>query len=195
MRLILFTSELSVTGEAAILKEALQAGFYRVHVKRRSFEKDSLRLFLDQFEDAELNRFVLHSEFDISAEYPVAGVHLPEKIRQESYVLDVGLPVISSSFHTIADFEKEIMKFEYGFIGPVFNSISKPGYQGVPALLAINDKLKSSAVPVGGITPGNIQMIVDSGFSKAAINGFVWEHTSPSEAVKQFVSTFRTHMA
>lgn len=102
-----------------------------------------------------------------------------QKQKSEGYQL-------STSVHTTAMLRQLPSCFAYTFFGPVFNSISKPGYgAAVSADFCLAETEK--AVPVialGGIDADNIALIPKMKFDGAALLGSIWSNS------EQAVATF-----
>ena len=93
-------------------------------------------------------------------------------------------PILSTSIHSL-DEADGLVDFDYAFFGPLFDSISKPGYKGKDlAGFKLPGHLKTKLVALGGITPDNITQVFDMGFDKAAILGSLWNN--PSQALSIF---------
>jgi thiamine-phosphate pyrophosphorylase len=78
-------------------------------------------------------RIMLHSHHQLAAPLGLRGVHYPERMRPAAPIpqLPSGFRQ-STSFHTLEDLEHEDPGFwgpglEYGFLSPIFDSISKQG--------------------------------------------------------------------
>ncbi len=187
MKLILVTSELSLMNEIPLIREALDKGFFRIHVKRAMMPGTELVAMLSMFTKEEHQQFVVHSNYEVAEEFELAGIHLPEWRRLKyPNVGQVSMaPVVSTSFHHVSEFEASVSQYEYGFIGPVYDSISKPGYKSNVDLRSINPLLKKKCVAIGGITVDNLSDVFNSGVSMAAVRGFVWDAKNPSDAIKK----------
>jgi len=61
-------------------------------------------------------------------EFNIKGIHLNEKNRREGILEKFYSDIRSTSFHSIEDLVADKSKYEYVFLSPIFDSISKIGY-------------------------------------------------------------------
>lgn len=73
--------------------------------------------------------------------------------------------------------------YQYLILGPVFNSISKPGYMG---RLQEMKNIPPNALAIGGITEKNIGLLPDAGFCGVVLLGVIWN--DPFNAVHTYQS-------
>ena len=91
----------------------------------------------------------------------------------------------SVSVHSWEELGRLPPGLEYAFISPVFDSISKPGYRANSALLAIpRGPFACRPVGLGGINAENIGIMIERGWTGAAVLGWIWEE--PGNAVRRF---------
>ena len=92
--------------------------------------------------------------------------------------------MLSVSCHSLEELSAHKAKFDYLFLSPIFDSISKKGYSGRftrEQLLEARDNglIDKKIIALGGITAGNIPIIRDLGFGGVAVLGSVWFSPSP----------------
>ena len=92
--------------------------------------------------------------------------------------------MLSISCHSLEELSAYKAKFDYLFLSPIFDSISKKGYSGRftrEQLLAARDNglIDKKIIALGGITSGNIPIIRELGFGGVAVLGSVWFSPSP----------------
>src|SRR5689334_9961149 len=93
--------------------------------------------------------------------------------------------VLSTSVHDLIVLP-EIPHFDYVFYGPVFNSISKIGYQSKLSPDFKLDKTcsKPQVIALGGVELSNLTKIKTMGFAGAAVLGALWNE--PGKSVEIF---------
>ena len=82
--------------------------------------------------------------------------------------------VFSTSVHSIEDFNDLQNDFQYAFLSPVYNSISKPEYKADDNLIKSIDKrtnFKTKLIALSGISSSNYKQTLLSGFDDAAFLG------------------------
>jgi len=148
-----------------------------IHLRKPSASMDEVRELLKQLTDEALQMIVLHDHFQLTNEFPVAGIH--RNAKNEAQFNDyTGLGLIetyaSHSFDEISISEG----FSYYWLSPIFDSISKTGYQSnfnfneVQSFLAENPE--KQIIALGGITDLNARQCIDAGFSGIAVLGWLW---------------------
>lgn len=186
-KLIIITSEKNISGEAAIINDLFEAGLPLLHIRKPTYTIEETRNLVNSISTDFHSRIVVHNHYELLNEFNLEGAHLPEKLRKESD-LTLLKNIISSSFHTLEDIIIEKMNFEYVFFSPVFQSISKQGYEPSIELKKITDffnskknEIRFPVIALGGITDKNILQASDMGFNGAACIGYIWESSKPLE--------------
>jgi thiamine-phosphate pyrophosphorylase len=92
---------------------------------------------------------------------------------------------LSTSIHDIPSLPR-VEHFNYVFYSPVFNSISKPGYNSKVSEDLILDKAgyETKVIALGGVQVSNLPRIKRMGFDGAAVLGTLWNE--PHRAVERF---------
>jgi thiamine-phosphate pyrophosphorylase len=94
--------------------------------------------------------------------------------------------------HSI-DTINQCKSYDYIFLSPVFDSISKKGYSSNIDLNTFMQKKEASTFPtkvigLGGVSKENITLLSDVGFDGAALLGSIWLKEKKEERVKEFVN-------
>ena len=176
MRLVVITRPDFGAGEAETIRELLDGGIDRVHLRKPYAPEAAMRRLLDRLDPAVMPRITLQDCLGLAAEYGAGGVHLnarhpasPQGFR--------GL--VSRSCHSLAEL-KEHAACDYLFLSPIFDSISKAGYtarftgemlQEAAAHGIVNDRV----LALGGVRPDYLPCIRAYGFGGAALMGCIWQ--------------------
>ncbi len=187
-------------GLGAYLRLHLNGGVSRVHLRFPGCDIGDYRNVLEGMElDPDLEaRVSLSDHFGLLDEYPRLGVHLSTSRRAEypeprRYF--GGERAISTSTHSPAELASlPVANFDYAFLGPVYPSISKPGYgpKGGADLLTgqiPHGEGHIAAVALGGIEPERLAAIRRAGFAGAAMLGGLWRDLSP-EGQRRVIAQF-----
>ncbi|MEO8759791.1 MAG: thiamine phosphate synthase [Bacteroidia bacterium] len=128
----------------------------------------------------------MHSHYKLAKEFDLKGIHLTEKERKSKRINST-LKIISTSFHSTTEILKNRRKYEYVFLSPVFDSISKQGYKSNFSLeeLKFFLKRKKNIIALGGINAENIESVKQKGFAGAAILGSIWETKNPAKSYNE----------
>lgn len=174
MRLIAITREDFFDGEAGQLQQLLGKGFWRVHLRKPGASRDAVEDFISQIPQHLRPRISVHDHFDLAVEMGLGGIHLNGRNHTAP---DGWHGIVSRSCHSI----EEIIRFspttDYMFLSPVFDSISKQGYQSAFDLadLAGSGSLSEKVFALGGVTPRRIPLLEATGFGGAAMLGAAWD--------------------
>lgn len=91
-------------------------------------------------------------------------------------------------FHSIKELEGCNEKYDYAFLSPIFNSISKAGYKSNYDLRVIKGFLKNrneKIIALGGIDEDKIDAVKNLGFQGIALLGAIWQSENPVEKFKR----------
>ena len=176
MRLIVITKEAPYEDEAADIEKLLRADSgVIVHLRHPKSSRNEYEKVLDRLPHDLLGRITIGDYFDLADEYQVGGVHLGS--RNPQYTGNRKLR-ISKSCHSLEEL-KDKEEYEYVFLSPIFDSISKQGYNSAfdkqILLKAKKEKMiGQKVVALGGICASNIKEIKSMGFGGAALLGAAW---------------------
>ena len=184
----LISPEVHFEDEVKIVARLFGLGLETYHIRKPSFTAHELRSFLVAMPIEFHHRVVIHHHFELSLEFDLKGIHLNEINKQ--YIRQFKqYKVISGSFHSLAALKEYPFQFQYIFLSPVFNSISKAGYtsnfdltQLAAELSSPSEKLLPKIIALGGIAADNIADIRNTGFAGAAALGAVWLQQDPVKA-------------
>ena len=172
MRLVAITFPDFWLGEVEAVRYLLDGNFWRVHIRKPGASKEKIERLLDSIGVDYYSRLSLHDCFEIASERKISGVHLNS--RNPMAPADFkGL--ISRSCHSLEELPSS-MKFDYQFISPVFDSISKPGYRSKfsPDQLKVTPLNHFNAFALGGVTFASLQELEDMGFPGCAMMSEAW---------------------
>lgn len=183
MELVVITAEGILPDEAAVLNRLLGQWPGKLHLRKPGASEDALREVLAGIEPCYRGHIVLHDNFGLVREFGLAGVHLNGRNPQPP---DFPVGHISRSCHTLEEVAEALndigrtQRYNYVFLSPVFDSISKSGYgkaftreeleaaglQGI-----INERVYA----LGGVDRHNIEDVARIGFGGVAVLGALWQ--------------------
>jgi len=89
-------------------------------------------------------------------------------------------------FHSLKELEEHKEKYEYAFLSPIFDSISKIGYKSKFDLKELKEKIANkNIIALGGIDEDKIETCRTIGFAGVAVLGAIWNDNSPIEKFKR----------
>jgi thiamine-phosphate pyrophosphorylase len=136
-----------------------------------------LHIHKPNFSKEEIEKFIQK----ISSEY------------QNKIVLHSDFP----KFHSVKELEEYQGKYEYAFLSPIFDSISKAGYGSSLDLRKIKlilqkrkvhpggEDLGGALIALGGIDEDKIEICQQLGFVGVAVLGAIWKNSDPVEKFKR----------
>jgi thiamine-phosphate pyrophosphorylase len=197
MKLLVITPDKAVVNEFAIVNQLFYNGLERLHVRKPLFEHAAYKRYIEAIDPQYHNRVIIHGSFQLLEELGLGGIHLNSSMRNDKVLLQsinsIPSSLVSSSFHGWAELLEHDLPYQYVFISPVFNSISKEGYKaGIDLKGAMETKRTIAArqnvcpaiIGLGGVGVGQLKTLCDHGFDGAAMLGAIWLADDP-------VSTFR----
>jgi thiamine-phosphate diphosphorylase len=191
MELIVITDPEMLPGEADVMNGLFALGLARLHVRKPEASEAAIKALIEEITQEFRDRIVLHQHHQLAEVFGISGLHFTEKNRLLQTADNLaGLKQqgfrLSTSLHDPDDLQGLSGSFDYVFLGPVFDSISKAGYQSIlPDTFHLNKyDFTGKVFGLGGIDLNNIQTTVQMGFDGAAILGSIWQN--PKNALDQY---------
>ncbi len=123
------------------------------------------------------SRVVLHGAWHLQNQFNVKGIHFPSYQRGEIKKYPT-YGTHSTSCHSLQELKLHDGQFNYMFLSPLFNSISKKDYKSTLNLMAVQQHLKntrqSKIIALGGISALTYSMLDNFMFDGLAVLGAVW---------------------
>ena len=138
-------------GEAEAVTALLEAGAWRVHVRKPAAGSDSIARLLEEFPQCYRSRLSMHDRHELAARFGVGGVHLNS--RNPSVPAGFG-GLVSRSCHSISELSQYGPVCDYMFLSPVFDSISKSGYTSRFSLEEIRRRIAACSAGTAGPMAG-----------------------------------------
>lgn len=149
------------------------------HLRKPNYSLDEMRNYLSHLSPEVLQCTVIHSHYELALEFPVKGIHLTFRTSIHHSELSQTYNVVSMSCHSFVEVEEnEHFEFEYLFLSPIFESISKDGYSGdfkKEELITFLSKRKKPVIALGGVSDEKIKECHEMGFGGVAMLGAVWQ--------------------
>jgi thiamine-phosphate pyrophosphorylase len=186
MELIVIAKPTIFKEESHLVNQLFEAGLQVFHLRKENASEAAYRKVIEGILPQYHPQIALHHFHSLANDYNINRIHHTESFRKSSS--DKDLPenkIFSTSIHQLSDLD-QITSYDYSFFGPVFNSLSKPGYLGtIPSDFRLN---KNAALPkiiaLGGIGLKQIDMVKDMNFDGIALLGAIWN--DPSQALNTF---------
>lgn len=191
--MIVITSPDIITNEIAIINRLFQEGMNLLHIRKPKMSKSELAQFISNIDKAYHPKLVIHQYHELAEDFDICRFHITKKSRVGFYkstkkLKDKPGVVFSTSTHTIEEFNGLSAVFQYAFLSPVYESISKQGYKsGHDILASVQQRVNftTQLVALGGITHKNCIVTIKSGFDDIALLGSIWNTEYPLEEFKK----------
>lgn len=139
-----------------------------VHLRKPSASLKEMKTLVSKINENYHHRLKLHDHFELLDKFNLGGIHL----NRRNPLPYPNSKSISISIHSFNEIEETLI-YDYFFISPVFDSISKEGYKSTFDLLELSEKIKGkNAIALGGVTPKKFPLLRSYGFSGAAMLGY-----------------------
>ena len=167
MKLILITSPTYFVEEDKIITSLFEEGLDTLHLRKPDtapmFAERLLTLIPEQYH----KRIVVHGHFYLKEEFRLKGIHLNHRNP-------------SRSCHSLEEVKECKRDYDYVFMSPIFDCITKKNYnaQYTPEELQKAHKqgiVDKKVMALGGIDIHNIKEVKKFGFGGAAIMGALWQ--------------------
>ena len=175
MKLIVITSPSPVLQEADKINALFDAGLEILHVRKPDFSVNEYVKLLEEIKKDYHHRIKIHEFFELTDKYNLSGVHL--NARNLHYAGNKKVN-ISKSCHNMEELNS-INEYDYVFLSPIFDSVSKKGY-----LSNFNDEALSTAsscgkinqkvIALGGINQATLPKLKKYTFGGVAVLGSIW---------------------
>ncbi len=186
---IAITSEEITDNEPLIIRQILTAGWDMVHLRHPYATLRDMRNLIESIPQNLHHKLRLHGHFELCHSFNLGGIHLNSRcnIPPDGYT-----GKISKSCHNI-DEVITCKGYDYVTLSPIFDSISKPGYNHTfsnEELIKANHDSSVSVIALGGITPEKITDIKQLGFRGYAVLGALMMQARNLEKFQTVLSKF-----
>jgi len=185
MKIIIITLPEVFDGETVLVNRLFREEVIsRLHLRKPEANEKTMAEWIEQIDITFRHRIVLHDHHDLALRYQLGGIHLngrnphaPEWVTTERARRFFTL---SRSCHSLQELEQYSEGFDYLFLSPIFDSISKQGYRSAfsTSELRIAESqgfLTDKVYALGGVTPDNLEKVERLGFGGAAMLGAFWK--------------------
>jgi len=190
MQLVVISHPDNVANEARLINQLFENGLTRFHLRKPGCDEGRTAGLLEQIGERYHHYIALHQQHHMAQDFSIKRLHYteqhrvntdPEKLallHQQGYIL-------STSVHDLATLDT-LKCFDNAFLGPIFNSISKPGYQAKwPDSFSLDKQDRQlDIIALGGIELSNLSKIKAMNFDGAAVLGTIWNN--PDLAISNF---------
>ncbi len=175
---IIISNPKYIDNESNIINSLFDNGLMFFHIRKDIDDINSLESLIKSLKPEYYNRIILHHNFELVEKYNLKGYHFGKKTKHLLKDFINNSFQKSISCHYFDEIEKLQYSFDYVFLSPIFDSISKTDYKSTfnkDELTQFIENYKSQKIiALGGIAEDNIDIIKQFGFYGFAILGDLW---------------------
>ncbi|MDO4695299.1 thiamine phosphate synthase [Porphyromonas sp.] len=178
--LVVITPPKASIYEAKVANALFDYGLQRLHLRLPDGKREEYIRFLESVHPPYHHRIVICDHYDLLDQFNLAGIYIPAS--KKTYRIPEGLlsplHIVSTGIHSLEDLKTLSFTPDYVLLSPVFDSISKAGYQSNPKLSELREEIKRVPFPIlalGGISSENAFECYRRGFDGVAILGNIWD--------------------
>ncbi len=155
----------------------LEEGVFRIHLRKPEASEDELAQLIEHIPQKYRQRISLHDHHILAIRYGLGGIHLNGR---NPFAPQDFKGTVSRSCHSFKEVKEFRDRCDYLFLSPIFNSISKQGYEAHFSIEELQKQheagwIDEKVFALGGITPDKYPLLRKLGFGGGALLGHIWE--------------------
>lgn len=186
--MIIISNPTAIANEINTIHALFEHGLALFHIRKPYFSATEMKAFVNALGLEYRNQLVLHSHHQLADELKINRLHFTTKDRETNPIRVLNPNrVLSTSTHSIEEFNDLEDCFKYAFLSPVYPSISKTNYQSDTNLFEEVKKrsnFQTKLIGLGGMKTQNIVEATVNGFDGVALLGTIWNSKTPIENFK-----------
>ena len=195
MKLIILTPPDFFVEEDKIINSLFEEGLDLLHLRKPDSEPVYSERLLTLLPEEYHKQIVVHDHFYLKEEFNLKGIHLNSRNPKapEGYKGH-----LSRSLHSLDELRNERKDYDYVFLSPIFDSISKSSYHAAfdeATLKQAHEEglIDKNVMALGGITIDNMNKIREYGFGGVVILGDLWNwfNIHSTKDYKELINHFR----
>ncbi|GEC71798.1 thiamine-phosphate pyrophosphorylase [Flavobacterium flevense] len=185
--MIVISNPIAIANEINTIHALFEEGMELFHVRKPNYSETEIKDFVATIGLEYSQKLVLHSHHHLAEDLGINRIHFTEKARTNPIRVSNPDRIISTSIHSINEFNSLSNHYEYAFLSPVFSSISKENYAPKTDLFEEIKKrtnFNTQLVALGGVSAANVKQTLEKGFDAIALLGTIWNSEKP---IKNFI--------
>lgn len=176
------------TNEVNFVSNILHQFDVYFHLRKPNASNQEIEAFITTLPKILHRKIILHSNYQLIEKYQLGGLHFSTSKRGLAQNYDDGI-IKGTSCHSLSEIDEVQNDYDYCFLSPIFESISKKGYSGNLNLNDIASKLPEfkniQVIALGGINDEKIALLQATGFDAYAVLGYLWNSNLNHQALEQ----------
>ena len=163
--------------DAAIIERLLDGGIDIIHLRKPESSVEECRRLLLQLDARYRSKIVVHNYPELYSEFSLKGIHINRNVPSFP---DGYNGFRSRSCHTLEEIVRYKAAYDYLFLSPIFDSISKHGYRSgfseEELRHASNEGIiDHKVIALGGVAPDRIGYLESLNFGGVAMMGAIYK--------------------
>lgn len=187
LRLIAISWPTFFDGEAETINALFESGLSLLHVRKPDARQDEVERLIRRINPEFHDRIAMHYFPELAEKYELGGYHISAGRPGAPEDWDGR---VSVSCHSLDEAREHLRDADYVFLSPIFDSISKSGYQSnfTPEQLASAELAGygKKVFALGGVTPERMHEVQDYGFGGVAVLGGLWKSLRRDDIMKSY---------
>ena len=162
--------------DAYLISNLLKLGIYSIHLRKPEATIHECRQLFSQLTDNERAKIIIHDYHELYTEFSLKGIHINKNITS---LPDGYNGFKTRSCHSFEEIKRYKNEYDYLFLSPIFDSISKVGYKSA---FTKEELLKASTsglidnkiIALGGITLDMLPYFQELNFGGIAMIGGIY---------------------
>lgn len=187
MKVFVISSTEKFHTEIPVLIRMFQLGLTTFHLRKPKWSTSKLSEYIESIPKEYHKHIIIHSHHSLVLKYDLKGIHITRKHRKKMrktrlrimwYKLRRRHITITRTFHKLSDLVHHKEKYNYVFLTPVYEGISKNSHSGGFSRRAVEKMLQKTEYKVygmGGIAPDKFEDLHSMGFAGGCLLGALWE--------------------
>ena len=187
MKIIAITTPKVIDEDTFLIKNLLERGIDFVHLRKPDADINACRKLLFELTDEERTKIIVHDFPELYFEFSLKGIHINRNVTS--------LPndykgYKTRSCHSLEEIIKYKNDYDYLFLSPIFDSISKVGYKSEfnnQDLLEASEGgiIDEKVIALGGVTFDKIPYLEELHFGGVAMIGGLYNMEALNLLIKQ----------
>ena len=189
MKLIVISNPTEINNEVETICGLCESGLTYFHLRKPGYSREKLEKLLQAIPTQCLQNIIIHQCHELITSYRLRGIH-------HTSATDFNGDLLASihqskSFHHLAEIGANQYPYNYVFLSPIYDSISKQGYAAKfnfaeLAQFLHNQHGSTEIMALGGVEADKISELHQLGFDGVVVLGGIWRSATVAERLEKF---------
>lgn len=197
MKLVVVSNPSDLKDEHELIQRLFDEGMQYFHLRKPDKSKKDLHKFISGIPRKYYNKIILHDHYELVSEFGLKGIHINQRNFDKISDYKDSCFHKSLSIHSLEALKEIRYKsYDYVFLSPVYDSISKPGYKSEINIDEFSKFISENTLPfnviaLGGVEECNLEEIRKAGFNGAAVLGTLWNKLAEGVSIDDIMTHFK----